>query len=82
MVEHHNMLLHLTMNGVPRRAGTTLMTNPFANFSVHHEPIVKKHREIPIAFGVPFILASEKVWTWHDTKNHVANCGTVFSCST
>jgi len=50
------------------RAGKTLVTSPFADFSVRQKPVVESSRVMPIAFGIPLILALVMIRLWRKTK--------------
>jgi len=46
------------------RTGKILMTSPFADFSVRQKPVVESQRVLPIAFGIPLILALAMIKVW------------------
>ncbi len=44
------------------RSGSELTTSPFANFTVRQKPVVESLRILPIALGIPLVLAGAIVW--------------------
>jgi hypothetical protein len=46
------------------RDGPGLTASPFADFAVRQKPVVESARVVPIAFGLPGLLALLLFWRW------------------
>jgi hypothetical protein len=46
------------------RDGSELTVSPFADFTVRQKPVVESQRVLPVAFGIPLLLAATIVWRW------------------
>lgn len=44
------------------RNGAELTASPFADFKVRQKPVVESRRVLPIAFGIPVLLAGMMFW--------------------
>jgi hypothetical protein len=44
------------------RSGTGLTASPFSDFSVREKPVVESARVLPVAIGLPLLLAGALVW--------------------
>lgn len=45
------------------RTGAALATSPFADFSVREKPVVESARVLPVAFGIPLLIALAMIWS-------------------
>jgi hypothetical protein len=52
------------------RAGAELSASPFADFYVRQKPVVESRRVLPIAFGLPLLIAG--VMVWRRRRRHIA----------
>lgn len=46
------------------RGGAGLTASPFADFVVREKPVVESRRVLPVAFGLPALLALLLLWRW------------------
>ena len=46
------------------RADTSLTASPFADFVVREKPVVESTRVLPVAIGLPALLALLLLWRW------------------
>lgn len=46
------------------RDGRSLTASPFADFTVREKPVVESNRVLPVAFGLPALLALILFWRW------------------
>jgi LPXTG-motif cell wall-anchored protein len=44
------------------RSGATLSASPFAEFHVRQKPVVESNRVLPIALGLPLLMAGGLLW--------------------
>jgi hypothetical protein len=44
------------------RGSPRVVTSPFADFHVERKPVVESQRILPVAFGVPLLLAVPLLW--------------------
>lgn len=46
------------------RSGSQLTTSPFADFAVRQKAVVESERILPVALGIPLLLAGAMAWRW------------------
>jgi hypothetical protein len=51
------------------RDGKELSSSPFADFAVREKPVVESRRVLPVAFGMPLLLAIAMVWHRHRRRH-------------
>ncbi|MHB1217667.1 MAG: hypothetical protein ACYC1L_05655 [Alphaproteobacteria bacterium] len=44
------------------RTSVGLVASPFADFSVRQKPVVESQRVLPVAFGIPLLIAGAMLW--------------------
>jgi hypothetical protein len=51
------------------RDSAGLTVSPFADFAVREKPVVESTRVLPVAFGLPTLLALLLVWSWRRARD-------------